>query len=64
MEKTGIDGFNLVPCPPATGISDICDLLIPELQRRGMFRAAYDPVERTLRERYFGAGHVCPGHTA
>lgn len=63
MEKTHIDGFNLVPCPPSTGISDICDLLIPELQRRGMFRIAYDPAERTLWERYFGAGQVRARHT-
>lgn len=53
----GVDGFNLIPCPPSAGISDICHLLIPELQQRGLFRKAYDPAERTLRERYFGAGN-------
>ncbi|MEU5695811.1 NtaA/DmoA family FMN-dependent monooxygenase [Actinosynnema sp. NPDC020468] len=52
--RAGVDGFNLVPCPPATGVEDICDLLVPELVARGLFRAAYDPAERTLRERYFG----------
>ncbi|TBL28028.1 LLM class flavin-dependent oxidoreductase, partial [Verrucosispora sp. SN26_14.1] len=51
-----VDGFNLIPCPPSDGIDDICDLLVPELQRRGLFRTAYDPAETTLRERYFGAG--------
>ncbi|WP_055483323.1 LLM class flavin-dependent oxidoreductase [Sphaerimonospora mesophila] len=51
-----VDGFNLIPCPTSQGIDDICDLLIPELQRRGLFRTAYDPAEQTLRERYFGAG--------
>jgi alkanesulfonate monooxygenase SsuD/methylene tetrahydromethanopterin reductase-like flavin-dependent oxidoreductase (luciferase family) len=56
LEQAGIDGFNLLPCPPSGGIDDICDLLVPELQRRGLFRRAYDPAERTLRERYFGAG--------
>jgi FMN-dependent oxidoreductase (nitrilotriacetate monooxygenase family) len=58
IATAGIDGFNLVPCPPATGVDDICHLLVPELQRRGLFRTAYDPAERTLRERYFGAGNA------
>jgi FMN-dependent oxidoreductase (nitrilotriacetate monooxygenase family) len=53
LEVAKVDGFNLIPCPPAGGIDDICDLLIPELQRRGLFRTSYKPGE-TLRERYFG----------
>jgi|ERR1700733_604862 len=56
MDVAGVDGFNLLPCPPSSGVADICDLLVPELRRRGLFRKAYDPMERTLRERYFGAG--------
>jgi len=56
IDVAGIDGFNLLPCPPSAGVDDICDLLVPELQRRGAFRRAYDPAEQTLRERYFGAG--------
>ena len=52
----GVDGFNLIPTPPTLGIDDLCTLLVPELQRRGLFRKQYDPAERTLRERYFGAG--------
>lgn len=54
IARTGVDGFNLMPCPPTSGIDDLCELLVPELQRRGLFRKAYDPSERTLRERYFG----------
>jgi hypothetical protein len=56
MAIAGVDGFNLLPCP-SSGIDDICDLLVPELQRRKLFRTAYDPGECTLRERYFGAGN-------
>jgi FMN-dependent oxidoreductase (nitrilotriacetate monooxygenase family) len=56
VDVADIDGFNLLPCPPSSAIDDICDLLVPELQRRGLFRRAYDPAEATLRERYFGAG--------
>ncbi len=42
------DGFNL--CPPAApaSVADICTLLVPELQRRGLFRTEYEG--RTLRE--------------
>jgi hypothetical protein len=56
LTQADVDGFNLLPCPPTEGIGDICDLLVPELTRRGLFRAGFDPGERTLRERYFGAG--------
>ncbi len=62
VERTGVDGFNLMPGPVnGVGITEICSLLVPELQRRGMFRTAYDPAETTLRERYFGAGHRAYG---
>jgi FMN-dependent oxidoreductase (nitrilotriacetate monooxygenase family) len=64
MEKwlaAGVDGFNLLPCPPSEGIQNICDLLVPELQRRGRFRRAYNPREQTLRERYFGPGQTYYG---
>ena len=61
MERADLDGFNLLPCPPTRGIEDICRLLIPELQRRGMFRRSYEGGELTLRERYLGAGHRAYG---
>lgn len=54
QDKAGVDGFNLVPFPPTRGIDDICDLLIPELVRRGHRPA--QPPPGTLRERYFGPG--------
>ena len=56
LTVSGVDGFNLIPCPPISGVRDICELLVPELQRRGLFRTAYADDEPTLRERYFGAG--------
>lgn len=61
MTIGGVDGFNLMPCPPSSGVDDLCDLLIPELQRRGLFRRRYDTSETTLRERYFGAGRRAYG---
>ncbi len=60
LELSDVDGFNLYPCPPSGGIDDLCDLLIPELRRRGLFRHTYDPAETTLRARYFGAGQNMP----
>lgn len=42
------DGFNILPPWLPTGLTDFVDLVIPELQRRGLFRTAYEG--RTLRE--------------
>ena len=42
------DGFNLMPPTFPDGLQDFIDLVIPELQRRGLFRTAYEG--RTLRE--------------
>ncbi|MFM2419101.1 MAG: hypothetical protein RL385_3824 [Pseudomonadota bacterium] len=48
FEGEGADGFNILP-PWSTSIfDDFVDLVIPELQRRGLFRTAYEG--RTLRE--------------
>ncbi|GAA4488375.1 LLM class flavin-dependent oxidoreductase [Gluconacetobacter asukensis] len=35
------DGFNIMP-PAPPDLPDFCDHLIPELQRRGLFRTAYE----------------------
>src|SRR5262245_4997284 len=42
------DGFNVLPLTFPQGLDDIVDLLIPELQRRGLFRTEYEGA--TLRE--------------
>jgi N-acetyl-S-(2-succino)cysteine monooxygenase len=42
------DGFNIMPLTFPGGLEDIVDLLIPELQRRGLFRKEYEG--KTLRE--------------
>jgi alkanesulfonate monooxygenase len=42
------DGFNYVPAALPGGIRDFVDLVVPELQRRGLFRTEYEG--RTLRE--------------
>lgn len=50
----GLDGFNIVTGPVPTGFEAVVDLLVPELQRRGLYRSEYQ--ETNLRERYLGAG--------
>ena len=48
FRNDGADGFNILPPWLPTGLTDFVDLVIPELQRRGLFRTAYEG--RTLRE--------------
>ncbi len=42
------DGFNVIPPVFPTSLDDRVDLDVPELQRRGIYRTAYEG--RTLRE--------------
>ncbi len=56
MDEGECDGFNLVPAIQPQGFRDFVDLVVPELQRRGLMRTAYDGT--TLRENYFGEGHA------
>jgi hypothetical protein len=44
----GVDGFLVHPAYLPGGLDDFVDLVIPELQSRGLFRAEYEGV--TLRE--------------
>lgn len=47
--RTGaVDGFNILFSHLPAGLKDFCDKVVPELQRRGLFRRDY--VGRTLRE--------------
>lgn len=48
FENEAADGFNILPPWLPTGLEDFVDLVIPELQRRGLFRTGYEG--RTLRE--------------
>jgi FMN-dependent oxidoreductase (nitrilotriacetate monooxygenase family) len=44
------DGFNVMPPTLPGGLDDFVDLVVPELQRRGLFRTEY--AGTTLREHY------------
>ncbi|MFU8927621.1 LLM class flavin-dependent oxidoreductase [Acinetobacter puyangensis] len=48
FEHEAADGFNILPPSTPAGLNDFVDLVVPELQRRGLFRTAYEG--NTLRE--------------
>jgi FMN-dependent oxidoreductase (nitrilotriacetate monooxygenase family) len=47
FENDACDGFNITPTHLPGGCEDFVDLVVPELQRRGLFRAEYEG--KTLR---------------
>ena len=54
MEDTGVDGFNLMYTVMPECMTDFVDLVVPELQQRGVYKADY--AQGTLREKLLGAG--------
>ena len=48
MEAGAADGFNIIPASLPGGIEDFVELVVPELQSRGVFRTEYEG--STLRE--------------
>lgn len=49
LEQQGCDGFNLMPQIMPGGVEDFVDMVVPELQARGVLRTEHG--EGTLRER-------------
>jgi long-chain alkane monooxygenase len=63
VAETGVDGFNLGSVVMPETFEQIADLLVPELQRRGLFKKDYAP--GTLRNKLFGRGDaIAAGHPA
>ncbi len=64
VEATDIDGFNLAYAVTPESFEDFVELVVPELQRRGIYKRDYRP--GTLREKLFGAGRarLVPPHPA
>ncbi len=55
VEETDVDGFNLAYAVTHETFRDVVELLVPELQKRGVFKQEYrgeDPARKTL----FGGG--------
>jgi FMN-dependent oxidoreductase (nitrilotriacetate monooxygenase family) len=55
VAQTGIDGFNLRQFVTPGTLEDFVEYVVPELQKRGLYRTEY--AHSTLRETFFGAGH-------
>jgi FMN-dependent oxidoreductase (nitrilotriacetate monooxygenase family) len=55
MDETGINGFNVAHAVKYQDVKDFTEHVVPELQRRGVMRSAYEG--STLRESLFGAGN-------
>ncbi len=58
VEETDVDGFNLAYALTPGTFKDLADLVVPELQVRGLFKHDYAP--GTLREKLFGRGPRLP----
>ncbi len=62
VEETDVDGFNLAYAVTHETFRDVVELLVPELQKRGVFKQEYR--EGTLRENCSAApafGRASPG---
>lgn len=56
IAETGLDGFNLTRIVTPESYEDFIDLVIPELQRRGSYKTAYE--HGTLRQKLFEDGNA------
>lgn len=54
VEEAGLDGFNVSRVVTPESLEDFIDLVVPELQSRGLFKESY--AEGTLREKLFPGG--------
>jgi FMN-dependent oxidoreductase (nitrilotriacetate monooxygenase family) len=61
FEQDAADGFNVMPPTLPGGLDDFVDHVVPELQRRGLFRTEYEGT--TLREHYGLARPQNPNRT-
>ncbi|NEM91972.1 LLM class flavin-dependent oxidoreductase [Galbitalea soli] len=62
VDETDVDGFNLAAAVVPEAWTQIVDLLVPELQKRGRHKVDYEP--GTLREKLGGGARVAPWHPA
>jgi FMN-dependent oxidoreductase (nitrilotriacetate monooxygenase family) len=55
VDETDVDGFNLAYAVTPESFVDFVELVVPELQLRGVYKHDYAP--GTLREKLYGSGH-------
>jgi long-chain alkane monooxygenase len=60
VEETDVDGFNLAYALTPGTFADVADLVVPELQARGVFKQDY--ASGTFREKLFGRGPRLPAN--
>lgn len=60
VDIADLDGFNLAYTVLPESFEDVIDLLIPELQKRGLAQLDYSVPGGTFREQIFGKGQVYP----
>jgi long-chain alkane monooxygenase len=58
MDVGGVDGFNLIRTVTPESFEDFIELVVPELQNRGIYKTEYEP--GTLRHKLFHAGSILP----
>jgi alkanesulfonate monooxygenase len=56
MNVADLDGFNLVYVTSPADVHSFVEGVVPELQKRGLYKRAYAP--GTLREKFFGLGRA------
>ena len=54
LDISGLDGFNLAYTVMPECVDDFVDLVVPELQNRGLLKTSYRP--GTFREKLYGKG--------
>ncbi|KAF2805169.1 alkanesulfonate monooxygenase [Mytilinidion resinicola] len=62
VEIAGIDGFNLAHIVNPGSFEDIIEFVIPELQKRGLFRKGVEKEGATAREAYLGSPWLLDDH--
>ncbi|KAJ5579986.1 uncharacterized protein N7459_005971 [Penicillium hispanicum] len=62
VEISGVDGFNLAHITNPGTFEDIIEFLLPELRRRGIFRATVEQEGATAREAYIGSRRLPDDH--
>lgn len=63
IDYTDLDGFNVYQAITPATLTDVVDLVIPELQKRGRYKTAYD--DTSFRDRLFNTGNrISKNHIA
>ena len=60
ISESGVDGFNLSRTVMPECLTDVVELLVPELQSRGLYKTSYTP--GPLRTKLFGHPRLPPTH--